>query len=191
MRDQRVVLAVVGLWLLSCGAPRICTPGKSEACVGPGGCSGGQSCNADGTGFAVCDCGSTAIDAGEADAGTTDAGLTSCDPTPADGGAPSCPAGQRCTWLRLSPDTGRSVCLANGTVAPNGACTRGPDGETPDAPVPRCTALTTGDVVPPIQNPPGNDALTFYCLPQPTAPKSPYQRTTLEPVTLPRLTGWR
>lgn len=35
----------------------ICAPGSSQACVGPGGCSGGQSCLGDGTGYDRCDCG--------------------------------------------------------------------------------------------------------------------------------------
>jgi hypothetical protein len=37
-------------------APR-CVPGTTQACVGPGGCTGGQACRADGMGFAACDCG--------------------------------------------------------------------------------------------------------------------------------------
>ncbi len=37
-----------------------------------------------------------------------------------------------------------------------------------DAPYPRCVSLTTGDVVPPIQNPPGNDALDFGCIESPS-----------------------
>ena len=40
---------------------------------------------------------------------------------------------------------------------------------TPDAAFPRCVNLTTGDVLPPISNPPGNDALDFWCQPK-TAP---------------------
>lgn len=40
---------------------------------------------------------------------------------------------------------------------------------TPDAPFPRCVTLTEGDVVPPIGNPPHNDARYFWCLAQPTA----------------------
>ena len=39
----------------------------------------------------------------------------------------------------------------------------------PDAPFPRCITLTTGDVVPPIGNPPHNDAMYFWCVAQPTA----------------------
>jgi hypothetical protein len=35
---------------------------------------------------------------------------------------------------------------------------------TPDAPFPRCNTLTTGDVVPPIGNPPHNDAQYFWCV---------------------------
>jgi hypothetical protein len=42
---------------------RVCDPGSSHACVGPGGCAGGQSCLADGTGYDRCDCGSQAAPA--------------------------------------------------------------------------------------------------------------------------------
>jgi hypothetical protein len=41
---------------------------------------------------------------------------------------------------------------------------------TPDAPFPRCTTLTTNDVVPPIGNPPHNDAEYFWCTALPEAP---------------------
>jgi hypothetical protein len=34
-----------------------CVPGATQACVGPGGCNGGQACAADGTRFEACDCG--------------------------------------------------------------------------------------------------------------------------------------
>jgi len=36
----------------------VCVPGASQACIGPAGCSGGQTCAADGTHFEACDCGS-------------------------------------------------------------------------------------------------------------------------------------
>jgi hypothetical protein len=54
----------------------LCTPGKSVACVGPGGCSGGQACNAGGTAYATCDCGGSpdaAPDASDAGGADTDA----------------------------------------------------------------------------------------------------------------------
>jgi hypothetical protein len=38
-------------------AARACVPGSTQVCVGPGACSGGQACLADGTGFSPCDCG--------------------------------------------------------------------------------------------------------------------------------------
>jgi hypothetical protein len=38
---------------------RACVPGTTQVCVGPGACSGGQGCLADGSGFSACDCGST------------------------------------------------------------------------------------------------------------------------------------
>lgn len=39
----------------------------------------------------------------------------------------------------------------------------------PDAPFPRCITLTTGDVVPPLANPPHNDAVYFWCAAQATS----------------------
>jgi hypothetical protein len=35
---------------------RVCVPGATQACVGPGGCSGGQACAADGSQFEACNC---------------------------------------------------------------------------------------------------------------------------------------
>jgi hypothetical protein len=34
-----------------------CIKGDTRACVGPAGCTGGQSCLADGSGYGACDCG--------------------------------------------------------------------------------------------------------------------------------------
>jgi hypothetical protein len=36
----------------------VCTPGETQACVGPAACAGGQACKSDGSGFEACDCGS-------------------------------------------------------------------------------------------------------------------------------------
>jgi hypothetical protein len=36
---------------------RACVPGATQSCIGPGGCSGGQACTADGSRFDTCDCG--------------------------------------------------------------------------------------------------------------------------------------
>lgn len=38
-------------------APRVCVPGATQACVGVAGCTGGQACLRDGSGFGECDCG--------------------------------------------------------------------------------------------------------------------------------------
>lgn len=44
---------------------KLCTPGETQMCVGPGACRGGQACMTDGSGFLPCDCGAgqTAPDA--------------------------------------------------------------------------------------------------------------------------------
>lgn len=36
---------------------RACVPGATQACIGPGGCRGGQACAADGSRFEPCNCG--------------------------------------------------------------------------------------------------------------------------------------
>jgi hypothetical protein len=38
-------------------ARRACVPGATQACIGPAGCKGGQSCAADGSRFEPCNCG--------------------------------------------------------------------------------------------------------------------------------------
>jgi hypothetical protein len=47
---------------------RVCTPGSTLRCFGPGACNGGQACLPDGSGFGPCDCGQAApsavLDAG-------------------------------------------------------------------------------------------------------------------------------
>ena len=57
-------------------APRSCTPGASQACVGPGGCHGGQQCLADGMAFGPCDCGGAAPAAPAVSPAAPDSGAT-------------------------------------------------------------------------------------------------------------------
>jgi hypothetical protein len=40
--------------------PRVCVPGATQACLGPGACSGAQACRDDASGYLPCDCGSAA-----------------------------------------------------------------------------------------------------------------------------------
>ncbi len=57
------LLLAVATLVLGCGSEesaadqKACTPGMSQACVGPGACKGGQACKADGSGYGPCDCG--------------------------------------------------------------------------------------------------------------------------------------
>jgi hypothetical protein len=39
----------------------VCRPGETQLCVGPGACSGGQACTADGTSYGPCDCGEPSL----------------------------------------------------------------------------------------------------------------------------------
>jgi hypothetical protein len=77
-------------------AKRICVPGSTQRCVGPGACVGGQSCLSSGTGWAVCKCGpppatDRPTEAGDPAAATDhpDAGGTDADPAVT---APEAPA---------------------------------------------------------------------------------------------------
>ena len=58
-------LAAAKLGKTAAAAPRplvpraatACIPGVTQACIGPGGCNGGQACVSNGSGFGPCDCG--------------------------------------------------------------------------------------------------------------------------------------
>lgn len=74
-------------------AKQLCTPGTTQRCVGPAACEGGQSCNADGTGYSPCDCGTSGaapVDAAPAPSSAPPA--SSAAPAPANSAAPA-PAG--------------------------------------------------------------------------------------------------
>jgi len=155
-----LLIALLASPLAGCGSDPdpVCVPGASVACVGEGGCAGGQVCNPAGSGFTPCACGSLPDagprDAGDIDAGPTDAGemdsgpldmsldAEAADMNVVDGGPPGecnpishagCGSGERCTWV-ISSSTpvriGSLRCVPDGTVASGGACTVGPDGET-------------------------------------------------------------
>lgn len=141
-------LALVAMASAGCGdddgPAGACTPGESVACVGAGGCSGGQVCLPDGTGFGPCDCGG-GMDAGGGDAdaggGGDDAGTTTdgatgtdaatdaalpdpddCDPVENTG----CDADEKCSWKleSLDPIAGRTTCVPEGTAEVDESCTR-------------------------------------------------------------------
>jgi len=75
---------------------RVCEPGATQACVGPGRCQGGQVCTPDGMTWGVCDCG------GGGAAGS-----------PASGGAPAVGG-----W----PTSGGTATGGFGLIASGGAC---------------------------------------------------------------------
>jgi hypothetical protein len=49
---------------------RVCAPGSTQRCYGPGACAGGQACLPDGSGYGACDCGAPQAPAAVEDAGT-------------------------------------------------------------------------------------------------------------------------
>lgn len=65
-----------------------CTPGATQACLGPGACEGAQMCLADGSGFGACDCGDTGTSDELADFTKTDEPATTPDPATAPAPSP-------------------------------------------------------------------------------------------------------
>ncbi len=117
----------------ACGSDPVCAPGASVACVGAGGCMGGQVCNAAGSGFGACACGTPIVDGGpvdmfvapdasEPDLGTPDGG----PPVPCNvvTQAP-CAASERCAWVSdaFDPVAGALFCVPSGPAVEGGACT--------------------------------------------------------------------
>lgn len=119
------------LGTLGCDPARVCTPGASVACVGAGGCVGGQRCLADGSGFEACVCGGTdaGTDGGSSDTPptddtpgdvpTTDA-RGACDPIANTGCVPGT---ERCAWFHDGSGGGEARCVPQGTAAVGAACT--------------------------------------------------------------------
>src|SRR5262245_34990165 len=48
------------------GPARVCVPGATQICVGPGACTGAQRCREDGQAWETCDCGAPVTGAGGA-----------------------------------------------------------------------------------------------------------------------------
>jgi hypothetical protein len=91
-----LLVSLLGLILEACGGSASpsgsCIPGQSVACVGPAGCTGGQTCAADGRSFGACLCEPGGQDA---DTPTSDSSVGAADGpvTPSDAGpdAPTAP----------------------------------------------------------------------------------------------------
>jgi hypothetical protein len=69
------------------GGSMVCTPGASVACVGVGGCQGGQVCNSDGTAFGTCECAQGTTSTTSASSSTS--GGTTGDPATTSSGSTS------------------------------------------------------------------------------------------------------
>ncbi len=48
---------------------RVCVPGSTQHCIGPGACEGGQACLAGGEGYGPCECAPAAPDSNQGDGG--------------------------------------------------------------------------------------------------------------------------
>jgi hypothetical protein len=109
-------------------------------------------------------------------------------------------AGESCRywWAREPFEMGSAYSNHFGFCFKHAAFQYDTNGDgTPDAPFPRCPSLTTGDVVPPIENPPHNDAQYFWCMANPAAPPVPWAptprntRLQMQGASLDRVGNWR
>jgi hypothetical protein len=91
-------------------AATACIPGRSVACVGPGGCSSNQICNSDGTGYGPCDCAQPVEASAPVEASTT----------------PPCVPGQSIACTGPGGCISNQVCNVDGTGY--GACSCSNDG---------------------------------------------------------------
>jgi hypothetical protein len=81
-------------------AQSTCLPGQSVACVGVGGCSGGQLCQADGKSFGACECSVDLVDSSVPDTTPVDSSVPDVpDTTPVDSSDPdtTTPSDTSCT----------------------------------------------------------------------------------------------
>jgi hypothetical protein len=110
-----LIAVTLGTTLLRCRPPTACVPGQSIACVGPGGCSSGQACKSDGSGYEACSCtsgtGGGGPGGGSGDSGIPDAGVDAgCDDT--SGACDTCPVtchfGEFCVL-----DAGSATCIVD------------------------------------------------------------------------------
>lgn len=77
------VVLVAGA-ISSCSASKPCTPGSTQACVGPAACAGGQLCQVGGETWSACDCGGSGGGAGSDDGGRSPDGGVCLSPLPPD-----------------------------------------------------------------------------------------------------------
>ena len=98
--------------------------------------------------------------------------------------SPGDPDGESCRywWAREPFDTLSPYSNTVGWCFRHGAHLYDSDlNGTLDLAFPRCVSLTTGDVEPPVMNPPGNDALHFWCIATPQMLARVAQRIGREP----------
>lgn len=121
MHPTRLFLPLLLLFstmgLIACGddsPATVCVSGATQLCVGPGGCTGGQSCLASGTGWNTCQCDAPPpSDGGQDGGGGRDAGPP--DSGIADGGSSD---------SGTAPDAG---CVGFACPSPVAACVNGGD----------------------------------------------------------------
>lgn len=103
-----VVVACVGDDVTPSGpGTTSCTPGTSTACVGPGGCAGGQTCNAQGSGYGACDCSTPVTDSASNDSGGSTDAVAEAE---GDSAVAPTEGALRVTWTLKQQDGGALGC---------------------------------------------------------------------------------
>ncbi len=99
----------------STGGDVACTPGLSVACVGVGGCMGGQACKLDGSGYGMCVCAASSSGSGSGSSGATSGGSGSSGTSSGSAAESSSGSGLAC----LPPGT---VCTGTPRACCSGIC---------------------------------------------------------------------
>jgi len=61
---MRIAVLLLGLGLAGCGSTQKCVPGLTQACLGPGACSGAQACASTGDAWEACECSGAGVAGG-------------------------------------------------------------------------------------------------------------------------------
>jgi len=111
------LVSVFGCKQVAGGLARVCAPGATQVCQGPGRCGGSQSCLPSGKGYSACDCGSVP-DAGALGPLCTPGELRVCSGEGGCGGVQECSADGLfaacdCSGHRLAVSTLAAPCAAD------------------------------------------------------------------------------
>ena len=126
----------------STSVTRLCTPGETQACLGPGQCAGAQVCSTTGASWGSCDCGSVAAGGGHPATG----GVTAIGGSTGSGGMVTSATGGTMTTGGATAAGGTGTTSGVTTNAAGGATAVGGNSNVGGTSALASTSLTSGGV---------------------------------------------